>query len=116
MVCMSELDNAMDVLDALEERKRGAGQPPGTSGQRGRVLVGKVEHYYEKAGVAAVKLEGTLRIGDIVELGDEEEAVRQRIASMQIDRQDVEEAYNGDFVGIKTKYRIAEGVPVYKIE
>lgn len=61
--------------------------------KNGRVLVGSVEKFFDRISVAAIKLAGDLKVGDIIEIGGDEEAIRQRISSMQIDRIDVEEAH-----------------------
>ncbi|MDE1762390.1 MAG: translation elongation factor-like protein [Candidatus Micrarchaeota archaeon] len=108
----SDLDNAMDVMDAYEERERVATQ---RSDPHTRSLVGTVEHYFDKIDVAAIKLSATLKVGDIIEIGDEEDAVRQKISSMQINREDVQEAFEGDEIGIKLKHRVEAGSSVYKM-
>ncbi len=109
---MGDLDNAMDVLDALEERKRASET---LSQDSERMLVGNVEYYYQKLGVVAITLEGTLKLGDVIEIGDEDEAVRQKVLSMQIDREDVSEAQSGESVGIKIRYPVPQGAKVYKL-
>jgi translation elongation factor EF-1alpha len=79
-----------------------------------KVLVGKVEHFFEKINVAAVQLTGNLRIGDVIEIENaNEEAVRLQVSSMQINKQNVEEAYDGDSVGIKVNRPINAGSNVY---
>ncbi|MEM3753564.1 MAG: hypothetical protein QXM58_00805 [Candidatus Micrarchaeaceae archaeon] len=109
---MEDLDNVIDVLN--EEEKREAS--PEVQGMRqNKILVGRVEHFYDKISVVAVRLEKPLKVGDIIEIGTDEEAVRQHITSMQINRRDVNEAGVGDDVGIKLKYRVEEGSNVYKI-
>ncbi|MGB9732323.1 MAG: hypothetical protein ACP5P2_02740 [Candidatus Micrarchaeia archaeon] len=105
-----DLDDVMNVLDSLEEREKAHGRK-----QSGKMLVGKVEHFYDKINVAAIKLTAPLAVGDIIEIGNEEEAIRQRIESMQIDRKDISKANAGDFVGIKLKYKVDAGKDVYKI-
>ncbi len=109
---MNDLDNAMDVINTIEERNRS--NERGRSAQT-REFAGVVEHYYKNIGVVAIKLEADLKVGDIIEIGDDEEAVRQRVSSMQIDRKDVNAAYSGDSIGIKMKYPVDEGSNVYKM-
>ena len=106
---MDDLDNAMDVMDALEERERRS-----RPGQR-KVLIGSVEHFFDKINVVAIKLSGSLKVGDVIEIGDENSSVKQRILSMQIDRRDVDQASEGDAVGIKLDNRVRSGSSVYKI-
>lgn len=112
------LDNVMDALSSLEDREkreRGAGEEGAASDNVKKIEVGKVEHYYSKLGVVAIKLTGTLKVGDLIEIGSEDEAVRQRIASMQINRMDVDEASAGQSIGIKVKYPIVAGKSVYRL-
>ncbi len=105
-----DLDNIMDVLDSLEAREKAQEKK-----QSGKELVGRVEHFYDKIGVAAIRLSAPLAVGDIIEIGDEEEAIRQKVESMQIERNNITEAQAGDFVGIKLKYKVYSGKDVYKI-
>ncbi len=107
-----DLDSAMDSLNAMEERD----SPRTDSVSAGRKEeIGVVEDFFDKIGVVAINLAGTLSVGDVIEIGDDEEAVRQKVASMQINRENVESAGEGDSVGIKLKYRVNPGLSVYKI-
>jgi putative protease len=107
-----DLDSTMDSLETMEAREAARST---SRQQQARVLVGTVEGFFDKIGVVAIRLSGTLKVGDVIEIGTEEEAVRQRVLSMQINREDVEEASEGDSVGIKLKYRVGEGESVYKL-
>ena len=75
-----------------------------------------IEHYFGKLGVAAVRLRSRLVVGDLIEIGSGEEHVRQRVESMQIERKDVTEAFEGDDVGIKVKWPVASGSMVYRVD
>lgn len=110
---MESLDNAMDVLHSLEERESGKVKH---NDAQSKELIGTVEHYYEKIKVAAIKLEGKLKVGDVIEVGTDEEAIRQKVSSMQINREGVEEAYKGDSVGIMINHPVSHGSEVYKIK
>jgi|GEM_PF-1437104 len=84
--------------------------------EKQKIRIGFVEKYYQRLGVAAIKIENNfLKIDDIIEIGNEEEAVRQRISSMQINRVNVESAKSGDSVGVSLKYSVKEGSDVYKV-
>lgn len=104
------LDDMMSDQVARETRETGTIATAG-----GKELVGNVEHFYDRLGVAAIKLSATLKVGDIIEIGNDEEAVRQRISSMQINRKDVNEASAGDSVGIMLKWKVGAGSDVYRI-
>jgi putative protease len=68
-----------------------------------KVFIGKVEKYYDKLGVALVKMSfGPLKIGDEVYIiGEKIGSVRCKIESMQIDGSSIAEAVKGQEVGIK---------------
>jgi U32 family peptidase len=68
-----------------------------------KVFVGKVEKYWDKVGVAFVKMNfGPLKRGDEVYIiGDKTGVIRSKIESMQIDKQDKQVVNKGDSVGIK---------------
>ncbi len=101
----------MDVLNAMEERERGAHTHAREESES--VLVGKVEHFYDRINVVAVTLSGTLKVGDIIEIGNREDAIRQRVESMQINGKNVDEAKEGESVGIKVKHQVPAGSEVH---
>lgn len=74
-------------------------------------IIGKVSHYFDKIGVAALLLTGPLAMGDTVKIGE----LTQVVNSMQIDRQPVEKAKKGDDVAIKVDQKVKEGEEVEKI-
>lgn len=106
------IDSVMDSVNEWENKQRGETE---RSQKPNRVLVGTVDQFFNKINVAAIKLVSELKVGDIIEIGNEEEAIRQRVSSMQIDRKDVDEASEGSDVGIKLKYPVSVGSDVYKI-
>ena len=107
-----DLDSIIGEHEAYESR---ISRSANNDTQQSKELIGTVEQFFDKISVAAITLQGSLRVGDIIEIGTEEEAIRQKVASMQINRKDVKEAYSGDSVGIKSKYPLYIGSPVYKI-
>ncbi len=105
-----DLDSIIEEHEAYEKRlSRGAATDSGST----REEVGKVTAFFDRISVAAIALTGSLKVNDIIEIGTEDDAVRQKVYSMQIDRKDVESAGLGDEVGIKTKYKVDIGSPVY---
>ena len=106
----NDLDGVIAALEASEEKEErlrssaAAANAAGTGKTRERV--GTVTQFYSKIGVAAIRLDGPLSQGEIIEIGTEEEAVRQKVASMQINREDVTSAGEGDEIGIKLRYRV----------
>ena len=107
-----ELENA---INSLEEQEAHISKLRSQSSGRSRVRVGIVEQYFDKIGVAAIKLTDRLSVGDVIEIGGEDEAIRQRVESMQVNREDVTGAGEGESVGVKTRHPVAEGSEVYRI-
>jgi putative protease len=103
------------VEDMLQHNDFGDGVDAEDDVQSGAVLIGTVEHFFSKIDVAAVRLTGSLKIGDVVEVRGDGEPVRIRVSSMQIEKVDVTEAGEGDSVGIKVDTPITAGSKVYLI-
>ncbi|GAB6066566.1 U32 family peptidase [Aquifex pyrophilus] len=80
-----------------------------------KVYVGKVLKFYPRISVAEVKIEsGELKVGDIIHIiGKKTGVVRQKVESMQIDKNPIEVAKKGDVIGLKTIERVREGDKVY---
>ncbi|HEX16974.1 MAG TPA: hypothetical protein ENG60_00970 [Thermoplasmatales archaeon] len=79
--------------------------------------VGVVEHFFNKISVAAVKItDGELRIGDTIHIVGATTDFKQKVESMQINKQPVEVAKPGDEVGIKVIDRVREKDVVYKVK
>ncbi len=74
-------------------------------------IIGKVSHYFDKIGVAALTLTGPLVTGDTVKIGE----LTQVVSSMQIERVAVEKAKKGDDVAIKVDQKVKEGEEVEKV-
>ena len=109
---MAKMEGLEDAMGNLDERERAGSS---ASGDSNRVSVGKVDHFFDKVGVAAIVLTGTLRVGDTIEIVSGTDTLRQKVESMQIDRRDVSEASGGDSVGIKTDRKVARGSVVYRL-
>jgi len=71
--------------------------------------IGKVTHYYGKAGVAVVKLSQPLAIGDHVKVKDKDREWEQEISSMQVDMKPVDKVLAGSEVAIKVNDKVHEG-------
>jgi translation elongation factor EF-Tu-like GTPase len=78
--------------------------------------VGEVIKFFSKIGVAAIRLsEGTLKVGDTIHLVGHTTNFSQRVDSMQVENQSVQEAGPGSDIGIKAKERVREHDAVYKV-
>jgi len=78
--------------------------------------VGIVEHFFTNVSVAAIRItNGEIKIGDTIHIVGANTDFKQKIDSMEIDRNSVESVKTGDEVGIKVKDRVREHDIVYKI-
>lgn len=69
--------------------------------------IGAVTHYYDKIGVAVLKLDAPLAVGDTVRFRGRNDFT-QTVTSMQIDHAPVEKAGPGDEVAMKTDKPVHE--------
>ena len=78
--------------------------------------IGVVEHFFSNVSVAAIKIiEGELKIGDTIHFVGAHTDFKQKIISMQIDRNPVKTVKKGDAVGIKVQDKVRENDIVYKM-
>ena len=78
--------------------------------------IGRVKHYFGKAGVAAIELEESLAVGDRIRVKGHTSDWTQVIDSMQIEGAGIEKAERGQVVGIKVPEHAREHDVVYKVE
>ena len=78
--------------------------------------IGEVTHYFDKIGVAIIKLSAPLRMGDKIRVKGATSDFEQVVDSMQIDHQDVESAESGQELGIKVSEKAREGDDILKVE
>ena len=63
--------------------------------------IGKVSSYYSHVGVAAIKLSGTLKVGDKIRISGATTNIEMDVDSMEIERKEIKEAKKGNHIGIK---------------
>ena len=81
-----------------------------------RKKVGEVFHFFGHIGVAAIRLtEGSLAIGDTVQIQGPTTNVEQTVDSLQIEHATVSTAGAGQEVGMKVRDRVREKDFVYKL-
>ena len=78
-------------------------------------LVGKVTHYFPKAGVAVVELSAGLAVGDKIEIEKGGEIVKQDVKSMQIEHESLQKAKKGMEIGLKVDEDVKSGAQVYLV-
>ncbi len=77
--------------------------------------IGKIVHYFDKIGVAVLKVEkGSVKTGDEILIGKEEIGFVQKVASMQLEHKQVEVAKSGDEVGLKVDKEVKKDTFVFK--
>ena len=75
--------------------------------------IGSVVHYYDKIGVAVVKLDKPLKVGDKVKLTHGEDSFEQEVTSMQLDHKPVSKGKPKEEVAVKVDKVTKEGTTVY---
>ncbi len=78
--------------------------------------IGKVSSYFSHVGVAAIKLSGTLKVGNKVHIKGHTTDFEVDIDSMQIERKDVKKAKKGDHIGIKVPEKVRPSDKVFLVE
>jgi putative protease len=78
-------------------------------------LVGKVIHYYDKIGVAVVKLGKALKIGDKVKFVHGENEFEQVVKSMQLEHEQVQAGKKGQEVAIKVDKETKSGTLMHLV-
>lgn len=113
---MDYIDDMMSDLRERENRERldnRQDEIPEVNPIQKKILVGCVEHFFDKLSVAAIRLTGRVKVGDTIAIENENKTVKLKVSSMQIDKRDVESALDGDDVGIKVNESVSTGSKVY---
>ena len=77
--------------------------------------IGEITHYYGNIGVAIVKFNRTVKVGEEVSFKGTHTDFTQKIDSMQYDHKDIDGAKKGQEVGIKVNEKVKEGDKVYEV-
>jgi len=77
--------------------------------------IGRITHFFNKIGVAAIQLTGNLAVGDSIHVKGHTSDWTQSVDSMQIEHDSVDSAGPGDSVGIKVEGHAHEHDVVYKV-
>jgi putative protease len=78
--------------------------------------IGTVMDYFAKIGVVAFRVEGEgLKVGETIHIKGHTTDLTQQVASIQIDRNAIQDAKPGDDIGIKIKDRVRKGDTVFKV-
>jgi putative protease len=77
--------------------------------------VGRIEHFYSKAGVAVLEVLAPLKKGDKILIRGSTTNVEQTIDSMEVEHKQILDAQAGLKVGLKVAGRVRENDIVYKV-
>ena len=77
------------------------------------ILIGEVNHYYSKLGVAGLNLRESLRIGDHIQILGHTTDLDISVVSMQIDHRSIETSKPGDDVAITVPKKVRAGDKVF---
>jgi putative protease len=76
--------------------------------------IGEVMTYYANIEVAAVELSGSVKVGDTIIFRGFTTDLEQKVDSMQIEHDSVQEAKAGDQIGVKVPGKVRKNDRVYK--
>lgn len=79
------------------------------------IQVGQVTHYFDHINVAVLALTEPLRVGDTVHILGHSTDFKQKVTSLQIEHQPVEEAKPGDDAAMKVIQKAHPHDKVFKI-
>lgn len=78
--------------------------------------IGEILHYYGHLGVAILKFNREVSLGERIHFKGARTDFVQTIDSMQYDHKDIKAAKKGQDVGIKVKEKTREGDKVYEAD
>jgi translation initiation factor IF-2 len=77
--------------------------------------IGIVDHFFGKVSVGMIILSGVLKVGDTIRIKGKQADFSQAVESMRIGFDNVDEAKEGDKVGIKVAQPLHANDKVYKV-
>ncbi len=77
--------------------------------------IGRVDHFFDKISVVMIILSGELKVGDTIHITGKKSDFSQKVESMRIEFDNVEEAKEGDKVGIKVDQPVHTDDKVCKV-
>jgi len=77
--------------------------------------IGLVTHYYDKIGVAVIKLTSALKTGDTVKFSGHDQEFTQEVKSMQLEHQNIDKAKKGQEIAIKVDRKVKDKDRVYLV-
>lgn len=78
--------------------------------------IGRVTNYFSKIGVAVIELTAPLKLGDEIEIKGGTRDFQQKVESMQVEHEPIEDAAAGQEIAIKLDQKARVNDKVYKVE
>jgi len=78
--------------------------------------VGRIAHFYSKAGVAVLELSAALNKGDKIIIKGSTTSIEQTVDSIEIEHNQITAAQAGQSVGLKVAGRVRENDIVYRVK
>ncbi len=80
-----------------------------------QLKAGVITHYYNKIGVAVVKVIKALQTGDTIKISGHDKEFNQTVGSMQIEHKELKTAKAKSEIGMKVDQPVHEKDVIYKI-
>lgn len=77
--------------------------------------IGKVVHWYDKIGVAVIKLAGPLKVGERIKVRRGDTEFEETVVSMQLKYKPVEAGKKGEEIAVKLESQAKDGAHVFKV-
>lgn len=100
---------AKKFVKSAKKRAAAVTAPPKPATIPAELIIGKVTHYYDHIGVAVVRLEKQIKIGDLIRLVHGFDEFTQLVTSMQAEHLPIMLAVAGQEVGLKVERPTKEG-------
>lgn len=78
--------------------------------------IGRVTNYFSKIGVAVIELTAPLRLGDEVRIKGGTREFMQKVESMQVEHEPIQEGTAGQEIALKVDHKVRANDTVYKVE
>ena len=77
--------------------------------------VGRISHYFGKISVGIIELTDDLKVGDMIHIKGVHDDFTQKVDSLQVEHEQVQEGKSGDSVGVKVASKVHENDKVFKV-
>ena len=78
--------------------------------------IGKISSYFSHVGVAAIKLSGSLKVGDKIHIKGHTTDFEVDVNNIQIERKEVKSAKKGGHIGIKVPEKVRPTDKVFLVK